>query len=57
MTTNLPALAVRRCHSRHAPPGTAWRASCERRFAVPLMRVRQVRALSFAGQALQEGKR
>lgn len=41
-------------HPRHAPPGAAWRASCERRFAVPLMRVRQVRALSIAGQAMQE---
>jgi hypothetical protein len=37
--------------------GAAWRASCEMRFAVPLMRVRQVRAISFAGQAMQEGKR
>ena len=32
---------------QHAPSGAAWRASCERRFAVPLMRVRQVRALSI----------
>ena len=44
-------------HSRHAPIGAAWRAACERCFAVPLMRVRQVRALSFAGQAVQEEKR
>jgi hypothetical protein len=36
--------------------GAAWRAVCETRFVVPVMRVRQVRALSFASQAIQEGK-